>query len=86
MKSHGIQMRLAQLGLARRVCGAALLLLLISAETQASFIVVLDDRAAFELLLTVSPASTVIDSAGNFAGDPVAGTVDFVQRSGSLHG
>lgn len=53
---------------------------------RAEFIVILDDRSAFEALLTVRSSSTVIDTEGRFAPDPGTETIDGVTRAGTIGG
>ena len=61
-------------------------LLVDAGESRAEFIVILDDRTAFEALLTVRSNSTTIDTDGRFAPDPATGTVDSLTRSGTIGG
>jgi len=51
-----------------------------------AYVVVEGDRSAFEALLSIDGASTIIDSHSAFAADPVAGSTASLLRSGTVAG
>ena len=71
-----------------RFAGRVALVLALAASARAdSFVVFEDDRLGFEQSLRLNQPSSVVDSDGLFAVDPLAaGGLDSVLRSGSIDG
>jgi hypothetical protein len=71
----------------RTILATLFLLLAAVAAAADDYLVFRDDRAGFQASLDVNPLSTIIDTGGAFATDPVAATgLASVTRSGSING